>query len=522
MALTRTAAPTFLELDLFGPGMGPFHRAGLGGMACALRYIEQNYDILRPDQIPGHPWKDMAPWNIERDRIRIDFGAPERAGEYLERLFQTTFQIADGFIYLPCLFRTRPSQEVLAEYQRGFILTFLQHGKTRELAKEEMTISFDLEPGHPPISVDYRPCFRYKHQDLWQLLVDKQGRLCADKEIEITGPTLPGAVVRHNAYPSDTKVSEPPGRFLALCFSLVGTLSLPVHKVKAILLVPEVTDLTEFAEDRPLMSPRNFRELRAAGEGDAVLQALLRLRASKEARVYELPGFYSMAFESTPWASQQKSRVSTLQIRRGLSEVLAQFQRAWEILPNRLVAQKDGSQSFLKDSLIRPLFAQNLAMERPFYEGFTDLVITSSQDIAYERKGLSKFMESAALAENSSEAIMVRAVHLALRGQYAMIAHNTEANPVGMRKRFKNEYDRWRLAFSGAKTADQFRHHLCDLLSRGGSNRVLRESWLTILPELVGPKWRLGRDLVLLALCSYAGRETESEGTETEGEGDNQ
>ena len=30
-------------------------------------------------------------------------------------------------------------------------------------------------------------------------------------------------------------------------------------------------------------------------------------------------------------------------------------------------------------------------------------------------------------------------------------------NPVAMRNRFSGEYDKWRLAFAGAKTPDQFR-----------------------------------------------------------------
>jgi CRISPR-associated protein Cas8a1/Csx13 len=85
-----------------------------------------------------------------------------------------------------------------------------------------------------------------------------------------------------------------------------------------------------------------------------------------------------------------------------------------------------------------------------------------------------------------------------------------------MRNRFGGEYDRWRLAFAGAKTADQFRKALCDLFSRAGSNPVLRESWQDILPMLRVNNWQHARDLALLGLCSYQGRgesETESNNT---------
>lgn len=65
---------------------------------------------------------------------------------------------------------------------------------------------------------------------------------------------------------------------------------------------------------------------------------------------------------------------------------------------------------------------------------------------------------------------------------------------------------RWRLAFAGAKTADDVRDALADLWSRSAPNAVLRrdESWRDLLPILCDERrWRLNRDLALLALASY-------------------
>jgi CRISPR-associated protein Cas8a1/Csx13 len=105
------------------------------------------------------------------------------------------------------------------------------------------------------------------------------------------------------------------------------------------------------------------------------------------------------------------------------------------------------------------------------------------------------------------------AVHEALRCRYGRIADENKNHPVAMKKRFAGEYDRWRLAFGGSKTAQQFRNALCDLFSRAGNNLVLRESWMKVLPFL-DARWQLGRDLALLALASYAGRgEAEPTGT---------
>ena len=116
---------------------------------------------------------------------------------------------------------------------------------------------------------------------------------------------------------------------------------------------------------------------------------------------------------------------------------------------------------------------------------------------------------------------VVRAVHEAMRCRYGRIAAENAGKQAAMKSRMTREYERQRLAFVGAKTADALRHALSDLWSRAGSNSVLRESWPLVLPLLSGEKWQLTRDLALLALASYQGKEQENidlTGTETDGE----
>src|SRR5262249_36016625 len=133
--------------------------------------------------------------------------------------------------------------------------------------------------------------------------------------------------------------------------------------------------------------------------------------------------------------------------------------------------------------------------------------------LSFERKGLNAMTDTATFWDHDGEAAVVRAVHEALRKRYGRIADENKSNVAAMRKRFEGEYDRWRLAFAGAKTPDQFRGALCDLFSRAGNNAVLRESWQQVLPFLDVKRWQLTRDLALLALASYVGR---SEGIEGE------
>ena len=101
---------------------------------------------------------------------------------------------------------------------------------------------------------------------------------------------------------------------------------------------------------------------------------------------------------------------------------------------------------------------------------------------------------------------LVKAVHHALRGRYGQIAGETANQKAAMQNRFRGEYDRWRLAFSGAKTADQFRHSICDLFSRVPANKELQANWTDVLPWLDESGWQHARDLSLLALASYQGK----------------
>ena len=75
------------------------------------------------------------------------------------------------------------------------------------------------------------------------------------------------------AFTGDTGIEDPPERMLPLYFALVGCLALPVNRGVAVLLVPDVTDLTEFLYDRPAMTPTTATECQIAGAADAAFSA---------------------------------------------------------------------------------------------------------------------------------------------------------------------------------------------------------------------------------------------------------
>ncbi len=420
--------PSSLTMQLFGPGMTAMHRAGLGGLACSLRYIEDQAKSLVDDQLPGGPWEDSKPpWRVESDQITLDFGEPEMAGKFLKRLFELSFQIVkgQGAIYLPGQYMHMPSIGVLADTQSAITLTFLQHGLTRKLAKTPKTIQIDSEgDGSKLISVEFKECESYKHQGGWEALVDSSGALKI-KQIEVIGPINPGAVVRHVAFNSTTKIEDPVERMLPLYFAIVGTLALPVNRGVGVLIIPEVEDLTSFQVLRPLMSPRNARDCKIAGASDAAFQCQLRLKALKEMVVSRIPACTALLFRSTAWASQQKSRVDAIEIAKGDEKTLRIFEQAikqFAPLVITSVAPKEKTQAkktkvikkkakvtegvapspehFWSDSIVRPLVADNLARGQPWYRGFHDLM-TKLDPVSRKPKRLKLSFEKAGLKYQS-------------------------------------------------------------------------------------------------------------------------
>ena len=534
--------PSSLTMNLFGPGMTSMHRAGLGGLACSLRYIEDQAGSIPEEQLPGGQWEDgKPPWCVDSDQITLEFGKAGLAGEFLMRLFQLSFQIVpgQGAIYLPGQHFQMPSISVLADTQSAITLTFLQHGQTRELAKTPVTLQIDAEgDGSKLIQVDFKRCEYYNHQDAWKSLVDEKRGSILDKKSKVSGSFNPGAVVRHNAFSTSTKIEDPVERMLPLYFAIVGTLALPINRGVGVLIVPEVDDLLSFQALRPLMSPRNARDCKIAGASDAALQCQLRLKASKEMAVSRIPACTAILFRSTAWASQQKSRVEAVQIAKGDEKTLRIFEQAVKQFAPRVITTvipKDKSQAkktkvtkkkaaiteglhpspehFWSDSIVRPVVADNLARGQPWYRGFHDLMTKLDPisrrpkrlKLTFEKAGLKNMIENLEWNDCGEKAIVL-AVHQAIKQRLGQIAGENKGKQGVMKKRMQGEFDKWRLAFSGSKTPDQFRKSLCDLFGRAGINPVLKEHWAAILPWLSSQtKWQLARDLSLLALASYTG-----------------
>ncbi len=545
--VAKPTAPDYLTMKLFAPGMTAMHRAGLGGLACTLKAMERQHEasLLHTNKLPGPVVDGIYPWDISDDAVTLKFGKPTHARDYLKALFGFAFSITrSGLIYLPGQYHSQPSDAILAALQSGFTLTFLQHGRVRVMAKDVTTVSYDFAgDGVPGLILEYKKCSGFKHQAGWDELVEKDGSLVTGA-IRVDGPISPGTVVRHVAFTSHTGAEDIAERMLPLYFAMVGCLSLPVNRGVAALIVPEVDDLLEFLYDRPAMTPSTAMDCQIANAADAAFRAQVRLRenptrnaetrqrARKSMAGSVIPACRAMTFMPTPWASQQKSRVATIHVPSGDDAVLDRYQLALAHLAPRIVttAVRESvgrgkrktttgrQESFLSDSVVRPLVAENLALGLKWYAGFVNLMTKKNpatgkpyrDHLHFETKGLHAMIAETKMWDQGGEQLVVEAIHQAMGRRMAQIRSETDGETSkALTQATKNRWDRFRerlrISLCGAKKEDDVRFALMDLFSRAGNIPALRGAWQHVLP-VVRQDWRLARDLGLLALASYAGK----------------
>ena len=513
-----------LKCDLFEPGMTPLHRAGLGGLVATLRKIEKN----EPPPLL---------WNIDDRSVTFEWKKEQERKMFFQFLFDYAFQLKDGIIHLPGQYGdVEPPLEVKASLHEGLLLSFYDHGPTSRGSKTAVEKIYEVDGN--PISYRYLPLSWYKHQRDGSKLLSESLR----GQTGLTRTLFPGAVQRHASY-NTSQITQPATLLLPLLFAPVGVMALKAggkrvkvrrarkFKPGAALLIPDLKSLSEVQYLLPNFLPRTARDCQIANVADAALQAELRLRSRNLLTHETISSLRCVWCCPTDWNARLQPPSTVTEISIDVADAtLDQFEIAMQTLPPPSPRQNRKSEYFWPRGYVRPLVAENLTSGRPWFTGFSRLM--SGQDpisnkpirnyLYLERKGLAAMAQRIAW-DTPGEETIIRAVHEAMRCRYGRIAAENARNQVAMRKRMTREYERQRLAFVGTKTADALRYALADLWSRAGSNSVLRRAWPQILPLLSDEKWQTSRDLALIALASYKGKEQEhidltetEENTETE------
>jgi len=573
----KNPPPSSVTLDLFAPGMTMLHRAGLGGLAATLKAMERRHRLgrLRDDELPEGPdLGDGYPWRVEPMAVTLDWGKPAAAREYLRRLFAFAFGIKDKLIDLPGTYRDELSRAVRAELQLGIESTFLTHAPTAGSRAGLTTFNVGIED--VPFLIRHMIFTSFRHQgwywlerDEKEVVVDpvtgkkskkstgqrvklRSSLECVDEHgsfvdgcFSIDKKLFPGAIVRHAGFGERTAAFENARSLLCLYFALVGCLCLQgprrivhdkrakkrVPKATGVLIAPSVTNLEQFARVRARMTPATVSACRIAAASDAVLQALVRLKAKRLMGRHGFDAIHGVHLAPTDWASDQPSRVDTVVVDASCpvqDRRLTQYQVALGRLPPRIrskevkhsVGRGHGRTAtpetvwFWAESVVRPLVAENLARGRRWYDGFCDLAADRDMThrIRYEMKGLQAMANDKDLIDDD-EMMLIRALHRAVAiglgriydemGRPSKDQHGKY--PSTLTKRWERFRERARLALVGAKTQSQTQDAVSIILARAGVVSELQDARaLRQVKDLVfGDDWRRARDLALFALASY-------------------
>jgi CRISPR-associated protein Cas8a1/Csx13 len=518
-----------LLVRLHAPGMSTLLRAGAGGLAASLR-------ALLSREHPGASWPSPVPLGpgsatVEPSAVRLSWGGrpPE---ETLEVLFRESFRLRAplGLIELPGTVPpgTEFKPELAAALQDALKLTFLQHGSTTDKDGPPRPHTFTVDERE--VALEVQGYASFVHQGAWKDVAEALHK----GSIALAGWAYPGAAERHIGL-RVTKMEYTAAEALCACFALVGCLSYKAPGRMGALVALAPSDLVRFAEVRPHLTPGRLEDVSVAGGSDAVLAVQLALRMGGHQGAHRvLASAEAFTLRVLPWATQQKSRGGVVHTGVFSDDVLDRYDTAARELRNRLrvlapKAPKKGQGAagkaperagfFVASSALRAFITENLAAGRPWYADFASATDTERRFIHHyraednlgalfpeERKGLIAMLKH---LEDNAEQALVESVHVALRQRFGAIAEESQGNRVAMRNRMNGERERWRLAFAGAKTADQVRAALADLWSRAGPNRTLQEHWKDVLPLLRAERWRAARDLALVALASYARQESE-------------
>ncbi len=495
-----------LKLGLFAPGMTALHRVGLAGLYISLKAFERSRT-----RIPNLTW--------ELDSHSVHLAWKGDAKKVFDSLLKKAFLLDEKGMIAFAAHQSKGLGDLEQVSLHDCLLaTYLQHGKSRGKGKKQ-SIVFSID--RRQVTREYLSVPHYAHQKAADELFSKQGKI--KTKIPIAGWSIPGGGVRHVAFTGPTKLEESFDKFICLLFAPVATMYFRIsHKGSdgkydarkgAALVFPHLTDLEayETGYTHYLQSP--VERLTADGVGDAGLLAMLALRTDRSLEDLGVEGATAIILGTVGWSKQQKTRTDAASFGRLEEDDLNTFELACRLFPNERVIKeqkaKKGDQPqftfFVSSRPARGLFAQNIAIGRPWYSDFWELMKTqqSANHVSrFERKGLYAMTQEAPWPYEADK-LFVEAMHAAVRNRYGALA--AQAKSRGEKIPFQREFERMRTSMMRVKNAQTLRAEVADMLARGGVNSALKQHWRDLLPLFSGDDWKRARDLTLLALASYSG-----------------
>jgi CRISPR-associated protein Cas8a1/Csx13 len=492
-----------MHLDLFAPGMTLLHKAGLAGLWMTLKGFEE-----RRLQLKAGSWK-LADRSIELHWT-------DRAA-FFKSLFANSFKTQRGLIWLTALGDPADNLQQAVIVHNAVLGTFLQHGQTRSAEpanRPSGAESFEL--GAETLAVHFQKVFSYAHQQAHVDLAEPS------KGLTVPGWLFPGAVVRHVAHGDMTAVKEPSERRLALLYAPAGVVYFHVarrgrgRQPRFALVIPEIDDLRKYTEMRQAFLRLGAKELQVAGTAEAGWKVLSMLAAKRLIRDLTITQCRIFSFGTLPWSKQQKTRVDVYTVHADSADKLRLFSLCQQLFQVRLV-KRQNADSFWDVPQVPDLVARNLNSSRPWYTGFADFVADAKcreHVLNWEKKGLNGMITEGSLSSRTREEKFVLACHRAWRIRMRQLYDRAKREGADPSSLITREFERLRITFSRCKNAAALREAVTDFWTRaGGSLPELKDSWREIIPLF--DDWRLAKDLALLALASYAGKDDKEDKEES-------
>jgi CRISPR-associated protein Cas8a1/Csx13 len=474
------------ELSLFEPNTLLPHRAGIAGLALAL-------SALDPNDAP-------ISWEVTEDAVKLQWECTDK--EAISWLIQQTYKIEDGLLISPIL---NLSPQGRYTFSQGVLSTFLQHSKQKgfleDLTKPKQgkkkfyrntSISFSIESDKPEISQSYTLldwCY-YSDQKKIGEAFDKKGQFLP--KIDVKGHHLPGLI---GCYVNGEYQESPIG-FIPLLFLPIACYYYLLNDRRYALVIPEVPNLLAWAQRRRRLSSRSYKDFRALSAGEAGLRLLLEEWTSESLKPQKVDYCEVYQLGKQPWDGQQSGLKQAVYCIRASDEALAIYQIAIALFPTK-VRLTDKGESWLALSKVLPWIAENLVIGKPWFEKFYEF--RKANDI-YERKGLVTMSEHLQSHELTLFDAVQGAFSIYLFGQIK------QAEKQSRKLDYGQVTDKVIYRLQRPSTKQEFASALVDFLSQFRS-KAGRGVGREIYAWIHGEEWRKARDLTMLAIATYQGKQ---------------
>lgn len=524
-----------MTLKLFDPRYTAAHRCGLGGLACAIRWLR----LSAPKLVEGV--------ELDEDEIRLRFDDPL---EFFRQLYDATFQIKDGFILLSCALSDRDAtlSDSRKLFQNALFGTVLQSDKAKTF-HEKTVIQSNGKPKVVKDGVSW-----YIHQDGYLNFFSSLKRTWMKFQPETLVPIknyyVPSYVERHPGGSGGglgSFIAQPMELALPLHFFIVGSPSFLIYRNTSLIdsdikssptnprygaafAIPNVCDLRQFAALRPTIHTSNPLAYTAIGMGDVAIRCCGLGNSCQGINIYFM--------DKSAWNPNQSCRLRSLDVDyldlSGRIEKIKNFAAAAESkhkdYVERYARQKaalngdPAPSGKLGDSFYNyaiALLYSNLVADRPWWQDFRRLV-SDSTDFSRiaSAEPLKEIIMTLIAAGNKldPETLLIQSIHDTLDLRYAAIKAERLSSKQ-TRSKYSKSVKNMYIDIRNAGDPHLLRYVINCILGRSAADAIdastskwrhsnsitLQRYHEPILRQFIGDKerWQDVQSLALVALATY-------------------